>query len=75
MRAEEKRASEDEKAGWHHNAMDMSLGKLLEMVRDREPWSAAAHGVTKSWAQLKNNNTTPNHQYAKHTHSNHLLSY
>ena len=30
------------------NAMDMNLGKLLEMVRDREAWRAAVHRVTKS---------------------------
>ena len=29
-------------------AMDMNLGKLWEMVRDREGWCAAVHGVTKS---------------------------
>ena len=32
--------------------MDMSLGKLQEMVRDREAWRAAIHGVTKSWTRL-----------------------
>ena len=31
------------------NAMNMNLGKLWEMVRDREVWSAAGHGVAKSW--------------------------
>ena len=30
------------------DAMDMNLGKLWEMVRDREAWQAAVHGVTKS---------------------------
>ena len=30
------------------NTMDTNLGKLQEMVRDREAWSAAVHGVEKS---------------------------
>ena len=32
--------------------MDMNLGKLQEMVKYREVWSAVVHGVTKSWEQL-----------------------
>ena len=34
------------------DSMDMNLGKLWEMVRDREAWHAAVHGVTKSQTQL-----------------------
>ena len=36
------------------DSMDMSLSKLWEIVKDRESWHAAIHGVTKSWTQLSN---------------------
>ena len=34
------------------DSMDMSLSKLQELVMGREAWSAAIHGVSKSWTRL-----------------------
>ena len=36
------------------DTMDMSLSQLWEMVKDREAWSAAVHGVPKCWILLSN---------------------
>ena len=48
----EERASEDEMAGQQHWCNEHELGQIWEMVRDREAWCAAVHGVTKSWVLL-----------------------
>ena len=51
---EEKGTTEDERAGWLTDSMDMSLSELQELVMDREAWSAVIHGVTKSRTRLSN---------------------
>ena len=39
------------------DSLDMSLSKLQDIVKDRKPWHAAVHGVTKSQIQLSDETT------------------
>ena len=34
------------------DSMDMNLGKLQELVMDREAWRSVVHGIAKSWTQM-----------------------
>ena len=55
---EENGPTEEEMVGWYHRLNGLNLSKLQEIVKVREAWCAAVHGVTRSWTQLSNWKTT-----------------
>ena len=69
-RQEEKGTTEDEMVEWPHDSMDMSLSELLEMVKDREVWHAAVHGVTKGQTWLNDWTTATTKQKENHKYRN-----
>ena len=52
LRAGGEGATEDKMVGWHHRLCGRGLGKLRELVMDREAWHAVVHGVTRSQTWL-----------------------
>ena len=57
-RQEEKGTIENEMAGWHHWLSGHEVEQLQELVKDREAWHAAVHGVAKSQTRLSYWTTT-----------------
>ena len=52
LRAGGEGGTENEMVGWHLYSIDMNLNKLQEIVKGKEVWCAAVHGLTNSQIQL-----------------------
>ena len=57
-RTKEKRAAQNKMVGWHHWLSGHEFEQICEIVKDREAWCAAIHGVAKRWTRLSNYITT-----------------
>ena len=44
--------TEDEMVGWHHQLNGHEFEQALGVLKDREAWCTAVHGVAKSWTRL-----------------------
>ena len=67
---EGKRRREQQRMRWLAcitSSMDINLSKVGEIVKEREAWTAAVHGVAKSWTRLSNWTTIPEHVIAMFT--------
>ena len=59
--------TEDEMVGWLHRLNGHEFEQTQEMVKDKEAWRAAVHGVRKSWTQLMDRTTTMNMEMVART--------